>query len=315
MKAIVCTKFGPPDVLQLREVAKPIPKDNEVLIKIYATTVNPIDWKFRSGKMFLVRLISGLIKSKANVLGVELAGIVESTGKDVRFIKQADQVYGGGRNGAYAEYITLRQENVALKPGNMTYEEAAAIPIGAISALQFLRDKGNIQSRQKVLINGASGGVGTFAVQLAKYFGAQVTGVCSSTNVELVKSLRADNVIDYTKDDFTKNGQAYDIIFDVVGKSSFLRCKSSLKKKGVYLTATPTLVVILQMLGTLIVGSKKVKFMLVKPGTKDLVFLKDLIEAGKVKTVIDRAYTLDQTAQAHRYAEKGHAKGKVVITV
>ena len=315
MKAIVCTKLGPPDVLQLKEVKKPIPKDNEVLIKIYATTVNPIDWKFRSGKMFLVRLMYSLMKPKANILGVELAGTIESTGRDVRLIKQGDQVYGGGRNGAYAEYITLRQENVALKPSNMTYEEAAAVPIGAISALQCLRDQGNIQSGQKVLINGASGGVGTFAVQLAKYFGAQVTGVCSSTNVELVKSLGADKVIDYTKEDFIESGQTYDIIFDVVGKNSFLRCKSSLKKKGIYLTIVPTLAIILQMIWTLIVGSKKAKFMLVKPGTKDFVFLKDLIEAGKVKTVIDRVYTLEQTAEAHRYAEKGHAKGKVVITV
>jgi NADPH:quinone reductase-like Zn-dependent oxidoreductase len=315
MKAIVYEKYGSPDVLELKEVAKPSPKDNEVLIKVYATTVNPIDWKFRGGKMFPIRLMSGLIKPKANILGVELAGEIESAGKDVKLFKEGDQVYGGGRSGAYAEYITLRQENVALKPSNMTYEEAAAVPIGAISALQCLRDKGNIQSGQKVLINGASGSVGTFAVQLAKYFGAEVTGVCSTTNLELVKSLGADKVIDYTKEDFTKTGQTYDIIFDAVGKNSFSRCKSSLKQRGIYISTVPTLPLLLQMLWTSMIGSKKAKTMMMKPTTKDLIFLKDLIEAGKIKSVIDSTYPLEQTAEAHRYAEKGHAKGKVVITV
>ena len=316
MKAIVYTKYGPPDVLQLKEVAKPTPKDNEVLVKVYAASINPMDWKFRSGEIFLVRLMTGLIKPKNNILGFDLAGEIESAGKGVKLFKKGDKVFGGGqRGGAYAEYICLPEENVAMKPSNMTYEEAAAVPIGAISALQFLRDLGNIQSGQKVLINGASGGVGTFAVQLAKYFGTEVTGVCSTTNLELVKSLGADLVIDYTKEDFTKNGQTYDIIFDTVGKNSFSRCKSSLMQNGIYLSIVPTLPLLLQMLLTLMIDSKKAKTMMMKPNAGDPIFLKELIETGKVKSVIDRTYPLEQTAEAHRYAEKGHAKGKVVITV
>jgi len=274
-----------------------------------------MDWRFRQGKNIIARMMAGLTKPKKSIFGVELTGEIESVGKDVKLFKQGDQVYGVTRSGAHAEYICIPEENLAMKPTNMTYEEAAAVPFGACVALQFLRDYGGIQSGQKVLINGASGGVGTFAVQLAKYFGTEVTGVCSTTNLELVQSLGADEVIDYTKEDFTKTGKTYDIIFDAVGKRSFSQCKSSLKQKGIYLSTVLTIPLLMQMLWTSMTGSKKAKFAKPPLPTKELIFLKDLIEAGKVKTVIDRCYPLEQTAEAHRYAEKGHAKGKVVITL
>ena len=323
MKAIVCTKYGSPDVLKLKEVEKPIPKDNEVLIKIYATVVGPGECISRQGKTFMLRVITGLMGPKCPIPGAELAGEIEAVGKDVKRFKKGDQVFGsvvtGG--GTYAGYISLPEEGaLAIKPANMTYEEAAAVCDGAITALPFLRDNGHIQSGQKVLIYGASGSIGTFAVQLAKYFGAEVTGVCSTTNLEMVKSLGADKVIDYTKEDFTKSSETYDIIFDVVNKSSFSVCKSSLKQRGIYLTTAPTLVLLFQMLWTSKIGSKKAKF--VSTGlrsaskkTKDLIFLTELIEAGKIKSVIDRRYPLEQIAEAHRYVEKGHKKGNVVITV
>ena len=319
MKAIVYTKFGSPDVLELKEVAKPTPKDNEVLIRIVATTVAAEDPGIRARPG-----LNGILKPKKSILGFYLAGEVEAVGKDVKRFKKSDKVYGNtglGLLGTYAEYICMPEEGaLAMKPANITYEEAAALPNGALTALPFLRDKGNIQSGQKVLIIGASGAVGTIAVQLAKYFGADVTGVCSTTNLEMVKSLGADKVIDYTKEDFTKNGQTYDIIFDTVGKTPFSHCKGSLTENGIYLTTVPSPATMLQMLWTSMTGGKKVGIAAtgLRPSnekTKELIFLNGLIETGKIKAVIDRSYPLEQIAEAHKYVEAGHKKGNVVITI
>jgi NADPH:quinone reductase-like Zn-dependent oxidoreductase len=316
MKAVVYEKYGPPEVLQLKEVEKPTPKDNEVLIIIYATTVTPMDWHFRQpGMNIIARMMAGPIKPNNPILGVELAGEVEAVGKDVKLFKQGDQVYAGGKPGGHTEYACMPEEKVGMKPTNMTYEEAAGVPFCGTTALYFLKGMGGIQDGHKVLINGASGGVGTFAVQMAKYYGAEVTGVCSTTNLELVQSLGSDRVIDYTKEDFTKNGQTYDIIFDAVGKRSFPQCKNSLKQRGIYLGTIATFPLLLQMLWTSKIGDKKAKFSLPPCTTKELDILKDIIEAGKMKTVIDRTYPLSDIAEAHRYSENGHAKVKIVITV
>ncbi|MHC4536375.1 MAG: NAD(P)-dependent alcohol dehydrogenase [Planctomycetota bacterium] len=322
MKAIVCTKYGPPDVLQLREVEKPVPGDNEVLIRIHAVAVTTEDPLNRKGKPFIIRLATGLIRPKKPVQGAEFAGEIESVGKDVTLFKEGDQVFGstGTDFGCYAEYVCIPEKGfLAIKPANMTYTEAAPV-CGALAAWNFLIDKASIQSGQKVLINGASGAVGTAAVQLAGYFGAEVTAVCSTANLELVKSLGADKVIDYTKEDFTKTGQTYDIIFDAVSKSSFSRCKDSLTQNGIYLSTVLRLPILLQMLWTSKIGDKKAKFSAtgLRPVPERLTFLKELIkliDAGKIKTVIDKCYPLEQIAEAHRYVEKGHKKGNVVITL
>ncbi|MHB8135034.1 MAG: NAD(P)-dependent alcohol dehydrogenase [Anaerolineaceae bacterium] len=316
MKAIVYTKFGPPEVLKVQEVEKPTPKDNEVLIKIFATTVVKEDPDMRASPGY-----NGLLKPRNQILGQELAGEIESIGKDVSRFKPGDQVYGFDMFGAYAEYKCMPENGaLTIKPNNISYEEAASIPNGALTALPFLRDKGRIQTGQTVLIYGASGSVGAAAVQLAKYYGTEVTGVCSTTNLEWVKSLGADQVIDYTREDFTKNGKTYGIIFDTVGKCSFPHCKDSLTEKGFYLSTVPTPGMMLQTLWPTGIGSKKVKFVAAglrpaKEKIKDLVFISELIEKGNFKAVIDRCFSLEQIAEAHRYVEKGHKKGNVVISV
>jgi NADPH:quinone reductase-like Zn-dependent oxidoreductase len=324
MKAIFHTKYGPPDLLQLKEIEKPIPKDNEVLIKVYATTVTTGDCNARNftfvPKLFWLpaRIYFGFIRPKISILGTELAGEIEAVGKNVKLFKKGDQVFGldGIGFGAHAEYKCMPEDGVVTKkPDNMTYAEAAAVPFGAHTALFYLRDKGNIQSGQKVLIYGASGSIGTFAVQLARYFGAEATGVCSAANLAMVKSLGADKVIDYTEEDFTKSGETYDIIFDTVGKTSFLCCKNSLKQKGIFLAALIDLTELVEILWTGVIGSKKVKGGIATERTEDLNFLKELVETEKIKPVIDRRYPLEQIPEAFRYVEKGHKRGNVVITV
>lgn len=319
MKAVVFTKYGSPEVLQLKEVEKPMPDDNEVLIKIYATTVTSGDCRMRKADPFAVRFINGLTRpKKITILGNELAGEIEAVGKNVKLFSTGDKVFGqaGLSLGANAEYICLPEDgSLAIKPANLTYEQASVIPFGGNTALHFLR-KGNITIGQKVLIYGASGSLGTAAIQLAKYFGAEVTGVCSTANVELVKSLGADKVIDYTKEDFTKNGLIYDIIFDTTGKSPFSGCVKSLKQKGVYLRAVHmTLLPFVQGLWTSITSSKQVIGGVATERKENLVFLKELVEAGNIIPVIDRHYSLEQIAEAHKYVDKGHKKGNVAITV
>jgi NADPH:quinone reductase-like Zn-dependent oxidoreductase len=322
MKAIVCTRYGPPDVLQLKELEKPTPKDNEVLVRVHAATVTKGDCELRSLKLpllwqLLVRIGFGFRAPRKKILGQELAGEIESVGKDVRLLRKGDQVFAftGLRLGAYAEYNCLSEKGlVAIKPANMTYEEAAAVPVGGLHALNCLR-KGNIHSGQKVLIIGAGGTVGTLAVQLAKSFGAEVTGVDSARKLEMLRSIGADHVIDYTKVDFTKSGETYDVIFDVVGKSSFSGCIRSLKEKGFYLLGNPGLSQQVRGLWTSMTSSKKVIGGTVSYKTEDLIFLRELIEAGKIRSVIDRRYPLEQTAEAHRYVDTGQKTGNVVITV
>jgi NADPH:quinone reductase-like Zn-dependent oxidoreductase len=325
MKAIVCTRYGPPEVLQLKDVEKPSPRENEVLIKIHATTVNAGDCEIRSFKVPIwlwlpMRLFFGLRKPKRPILGQELAGEIEAVGKDVKSFNKGDKVFAstGIGLGAYAEYICLADKPdegvLATKPMNMTYEEAAAVPTWGLNALHFL-NKANIQPGQKVLINGACGSIGTFAVQLARYFGAEVTGVDSPEKLEVLRSIGAHRVIDYTREDFTQHKQSYDVIFDVVGKSSFSRGLRSLKENGFYLFANPRLAHIIRGLWTSITSNRKVIAGAARFNNDDIVFLKELIEEGKLKSVIDRSYPLERIPEAHRYVESGHKKGHVAITV
>ena len=322
MKAIVYAKYGPPDVLELKEVEKPTPKEDEVLVEVHAASANPLDWHRMRGAPFLVRLQDGLRRPKNPMLGADIAGRIEAVGKNVTEFQPGDEVFGDcGWCGGFAEYVCAKENALALKPANITFEEAAAAPVVAFTALQGLRDNGQIQSGQKVLINGASGGVGTFAVQIAKSFGAEVTGVCSTRNLDMVRSIGADQVIDYTQEDFTKNGRHYDLIYDAVGNRSVSDYKRALKPRGTcVITGFTTLSRLFQhmILGPLISmsGSKKIVMQgVAKPNQKDLVFVKELLEAGKVIPVIDRCYPLSETAEAIRYLEEGHARGKVVITV
>ena len=326
MKAVVYTDYGSPDVLEIRDVKKPVPNNDQVLIKVRAASVNPLDWHFIEGTPYIMRAMGiGLRRPKIPRLGDDMAGQVEAVGKNVTQFKPGDEVFGG-KTGAFAEYVCVFADRaVALKPANLTFEQAASVPIAAITALQGLRDKGKIQPGQKVLINGASGGVGTFAVQIAKSFGADVTGVCSTRNVDMVRSLGADQVIDYTKEDFTKGAQRYDLILDNVANHSLLECRRALKSKGIYVLiggggtndqgligplANPIKAMLLSPF-----VSQKMGMMLAELNKKDLTILGDLMQSGKMTPVIDRTYPLSQIAEAIRYLEQGHARGKVVITV
>ncbi len=329
MKAVIYTNYGPPDVLEIRDIKKPVPNDDQVLVKVRAAALNPLDWHFMEGTPYIGRLMmGGLRKPKEPRLGVDYAGTVEAVGKNpaaAGWFKPGDEVFGG-RIGAFAEYVCVRADRgVALKPANLTFEQAAAIPVAGLTALRGLRNKGKVQPGQKVLINGASGGVGTFAVQIAKSFGAEVTGVCSTRNVDLVRSLGADHVIDYTKEDFTKSEERYDVILDNVGTQPLLGFRRVLKPKGICVLiggggpndgrwigplARPVKALLMSPF-----ISQKMGMMLAKPSKDDWSILGDLMQSGKVKPVIDRTYKLSEVRQAIAYLEEGHARGKVVITL
>ncbi len=315
MKAIVCKKYGSPDVLQLKEVAKPTPKDNEVLVKVHAASLNATDFEYLRG-VFIARLVyKGLLKPKNKILGTDIAGQVETVGRNVTQFQPSDEIWGdlsGCGFGAFAEYVCVPENVLRPKPASMTFEEAAAIPTAAVLALHNLCDKRPIQPGQKVLINGAGGSVGTFAVQLAKYFGAEVTGVDSTGKLDMLRSIGADHVIDYTKEDFTKSGQRYDLIFDVVVHRLIFDYKRALSPKGIVVFVGGSMT---RLFLNMLLGPKKIGLVIWKPNKEDFVFLKELFEAGKVVPVIDRRYPLSEVAEALRYLEEGHAKGKVVITV
>src|SRR5256885_3076893 len=325
MKAIVYHEFGGPEVLRLEEIDKPVPKDNQILVKVRALSVNPLDWHFMEGTPYLGRPMAfGLLKPTVTQLGVDYAGTVEAVGKDIKDFKPGDDVYGN-RFRAFAEYVVATEKTVALKPATITFEQAASLPVAALTALQALRDTGKIQPGQKVLINGASGGVGTFAVQIAKSFGAEVTGICSARNVELVRSLGADHVIDYTKEDFTKRPERYDLIIDNVGNQTLSGFRRVLNPKGIYVAVggggvndsrwTGPLVTVVKMLVVKRLGTQEMSMMLAEMNKKDLVALIDLIQSGKLKPVIDKTYPFNQLPEAMRYLEEGHARGKVIVTV
>ncbi|KZL48392.1 zinc-binding alcohol dehydrogenase [Nodularia spumigena CENA596] len=312
MKAVVIRRYGSAEVLQYEEVAQPQIKPNQLLVKVHASSVNPIDWKIRQG---MLSLLSG--NNFPLILGFDLAGEVVAVGSQVTSFQPGDAVYGCANfpGGAYAEFAAVPENLIASKPSNLTYEEAATVPLAALTALQALRDQGNIKSGQRVLINGASGGVGMFAVQIAKALGTEVTGVCSTKNLEFVKSLGADRVIDYTQEDFTENSGQYDIIFDAVGKRSLSNCKRVLTPNGIYISTLPTPEVFIQSLLTAFFPGQKAKFVIERPNTQDLVYLKELIEAGKMRTVIDRSFPLAELAAAHNYSESERTVGKIAIVM
>jgi NADPH:quinone reductase-like Zn-dependent oxidoreductase len=318
MKAIQFTEYGSPDVLQFKDVEKPTPKENQVLVKVHAASANALDWHMMRGSPFLVRMGNGLRHPKDHRLGADIAGQVEAVGAAVTQFQPGDSVFGVCAGG-YAEYGCTPAKNLVPKPEKLSFEEAAAVPVAALTALQGLRDKGHIQAGQKVLINGAGGGVGTFAVQIAKSFDADVTAVCGTHNVEKVRSIGADHVIDYTKEDFTKKPQRYDLIIAANGYHWIMDYRRALNPSGIYVVLGGSMAQLLQalMLGSLVsrFGNKKMGFLLSHADQADLVLIKELLESGKVKPVIDRCYPLSETAEAIRYLEAGHARGKVVITV
>lgn len=317
MKAVVYNKYGPPEVLQVQEVEKPTPKDDEVLIKIYAASVNAYDWHFLTADIFLIRFMgAGFFKPKYHRLGADVSGRIEAVGKSVTQFKPGDDVYGM-IHGGFAEYVCASEKDLVLKPSNLSYDEAAAVPMAGITALQGLRDEGKIQTGQKVLVNGASGGVGTYAVQIAKFYGAEVTAVCSTRNLDQARSIGADHVINYTKEDFTKSGKLYDLIFAANGYHPLSTYKRALNPKGIYVMAGGTKAQIFQsmLMGSLMSekAGRKIGGVAAKRSQIDLAFLKEILEAGKVVPVIDRRYTLSETAEALRYLGEGYARGKVVI--
>ncbi len=315
MKAVVINKYGPVEVLEYTKVLQPQLKPNYLLVKMHATSVNPVDFKIRKGQL---RFITGFRRPKIKILGFDVAGEVVETDENVKTFKRGDRIFALIsiiRGGANAEYVSIPESSAALKPANLSFQESAAVPLASLAALQALRDRGKISPGKQVLINGASGGVGTFAVQIAKALGAVVTGVCSSKNIEMVKSLSADNVIDYTKEDFTKSHNVYDIIYDVVANRSFSDCKNALTRKGIYITTVPNPSTVAHVFRTSLFPGKKATFVMVKPSGKDLDFIKELIEADKIKPVIDRIFPLFQVAEAHNYCEAGHTIGKSVIKV
>jgi NADPH:quinone reductase-like Zn-dependent oxidoreductase len=322
MKAIVYHRYGSPDVLEYADIEKPVPGHNEVLIKVHAASVNPFDWHFMRGLPYLVRIVGGLRKPKLTQLGVDVAGRVEAAGKNTTRFKPGDAVYGTSR-GAFAEYVHTSESELAIKPNNVTFDQAASVPVAAITALQALRDKGKIRPGQTVLINGAAGGVGTFAVQIAKSFGAQVTGVCSTRNVDMVRSIGADRAIDYTREDFTKSGQRYDLILDCIGNHSLSAFRRVLTPTGTYIAiggqSGPWMMDLFALVIKAFVLSRfvsqKLGMVLARPNQDDLILLRELIETRKVTPVIDRHYRLSEVPQAIRYLEEGHARGKVVITL
>ena len=321
MKAIVYYNYGSPDVLKCEEIEKPTAGDNEVLIRVRAASVNPFDWHFMRGTPYMVRIQAGLRKPKDKRLGVDVAGQVEAVGRNVTQFRPGDEVFGACR-GAFAEYACASESALVMKPDNVTFEQAASAPVAAFTALQGLRDKGQIQPGQKVLINGAAGGVGTFAVQIAKWFGADVTGVCSTRNADMVRSIGADRVIDYTQEDFTKSGQRYDLFFDSVGNHSLLACRRVLNPKGIYIVVGGPdgrwLGPLARMIKTLVLSrfvSQNLVMFLARRSKEDLTIMHELMKAGKVTPVIDKRYKLSEVPEAIRYLEEGHARGKVVITL
>jgi NADPH:quinone reductase-like Zn-dependent oxidoreductase len=316
MKAMVYHEYGSPDNLQLGEIEVPVVKDDDVLVKVRAASVNWHDWHFLTGTPFLARLMAGLLKPRRKVLGIDLAGRVEAAGADVKQFRPGDEVFGSSSHGCFAEYVCVSEAEVVAKPANMSFEEVAAVPAAGIPTLHALRDHGQVQPGQKVLINGASGGLGTFAVQLAKSFGAEVTGVCSTRNLDLVRSIGAGQVVDYTQEDFTQTGERYDLIFDVVAKRSFSDCKCALEPQGIYVTTEFSPVLALAGQWRSMTGNQKMVPLPPKPPSKtDLVFMKELLEAGEVRPVIDRRYTLSEVPEALRHLEKGHARGKIIIAM